>query len=126
MWSGTAARTFRSRRGGTALDGVTVAGKTGSLSVNKPSYLGVSWFVAYAPADKPEVIVSVVLGNPELWYIKAHTAARILLEKAMASRAVALLPAASQYTFEGVGHSVAQEAPELVLRALKAFEAQVR
>ena len=86
--SGTAARTFRSRRGG-LLDGVAVAGKTGSLSVNKPSYLGVSWFVAYAPADKPEYIVSVVLGNPELWYIKAHTAARILLETALASRAVA-------------------------------------
>ena len=93
--SGTAARTFRSRRGGTALDGVAVAGKTGSLSVDKPSYLGVSWFVAYAPADKPEFIVSVVLGNPELWYIKAHTAARILLEKAMASRAVATAGKAS-------------------------------
>ena len=93
--SGTAARTFRSRRGGTALDGVAVAGKTGSLSVDKPSYLGVSWFVAYAPADKPEFIVSVVLVNPELWYIKAHTAARILLEKAMASRAVATAGKAS-------------------------------
>lgn len=85
--TGTAARTFRSRRG--PLDGIAVAGKTGSLSVNKPSYLGVSWFVAYAPADKPEYIVSVVLGNPELWYIKAHTAARILLETALTSRAVA-------------------------------------
>jgi penicillin-binding protein A len=87
--SGTAARTFRTRRGSGPLDGIAVAGKTGSLSVDKPRYLGVSWFVAYAPADKPEYIVSVVLGNPELWYIKAHTAARILLEKAMASRAVA-------------------------------------
>jgi pimeloyl-ACP methyl ester carboxylesterase len=27
-------------------------------------------------------------------------------------------------TFDGIGHSVAQEAPELVLQALKAFEAQ--
>ncbi|HEU5058328.1 MAG TPA: penicillin-binding transpeptidase domain-containing protein, partial [Kofleriaceae bacterium] len=51
--SGTAARTFRTRRGGGPLDGVAVAGKTGSLSVDKPRYLGVSWFVAYAPADKP-------------------------------------------------------------------------
>lgn len=87
--SGTASRVFRTRRAGTPLDGIEVAGKTGSLSVDKPRYLGVSWFVAYAPADKPEVIVSVVLGNPELWYIKAHTAARILIEKALASRAVA-------------------------------------
>jgi len=45
--------------------------------------------------------------------------------KEMASRAIALLPAASQWTFDGAGHSVAQEAPELVLQALRAFEAQV-
>lgn len=87
--SGTAARVFRSRRAGTPLDGIEVAGKTGSLSIDKPSYLGISWFVAYAPADKPEVIVSVVLGNAELWWLKAHTAARMVLEKALASHAVA-------------------------------------
>ena len=45
--------------------------------------------------------------------------------KEMASRATALLPAASQWTFEGAGHSVAQEAPERVLDALKAFQTQV-
>ncbi|MBN8986871.1 MAG: alpha/beta hydrolase [Rhizobiales bacterium] len=44
--------------------------------------------------------------------------------KEMASRAVALLPAASQWHFEGVGHTVAQEAPERVLRALTAFAAE--
>ena len=42
--------------------------------------------------------------------------------KEMSSRAVALIPAASQWTFDGVGHCVAQEAPALVLEALKAFE----
>jgi pimeloyl-ACP methyl ester carboxylesterase len=42
--------------------------------------------------------------------------------KEMASRAVALIPAASQWTFEGVGHCVAQEAPTLLLQALEAFE----
>jgi pimeloyl-ACP methyl ester carboxylesterase len=40
-----------------------------------------------------------------------------------AHRAIALLPAASQWRFEGVGHCVAQEAPALLLQALKAFEA---
>jgi pimeloyl-ACP methyl ester carboxylesterase len=44
--------------------------------------------------------------------------------KEMAARAVAMIPAASQWTFDGVGHCVAQEAPELLLRALVAFEAQ--
>jgi pimeloyl-ACP methyl ester carboxylesterase len=42
--------------------------------------------------------------------------------KEMSSRAVALIPAARQWTFDGVGHCVAQEAPALVLEALKAFE----
>jgi pimeloyl-ACP methyl ester carboxylesterase len=39
----------------------------------------------------------------------------------MAARAVALMPAASQRRFEGVGHCVAQEAPTLLLQALEAF-----
>lgn len=87
--SGTAARVFRNRRAGSPLDGIEVAGKTGSLSIDKPSYLGISWFVAYAPADHPKVVVAVVLGNAELWWLKAHTAARVVLEKALASQAVA-------------------------------------
>ena len=44
--------------------------------------------------------------------------------KEMAARAVALIPAASRWTFDGVGHCVAQEAPELLLQALAAFETQ--
>ncbi len=44
--------------------------------------------------------------------------------KEMAARAVALIPEVSQWTFEGVGHCVAQEAPGLVLEALAAFEAR--
>ena len=84
--NGTGARAFRGRKPGTPLHGITVAGKTGSLSQVKPSYLGFSWFVAYAPADRPELVVSVLLGNPEKWWIKAHTAARMLMEKALAPR----------------------------------------
>jgi pimeloyl-ACP methyl ester carboxylesterase len=42
--------------------------------------------------------------------------------KEMASRAARLMPAASRWTFEGVGHCVAQEAPVLLLQALVAFE----
>ena len=39
----------------------------------------------------------------------------------MAARAVALIPAASQWSFDGVGHCVAQEDPKLLLQALLAF-----
>ncbi|MGH6641910.1 MAG: alpha/beta fold hydrolase [Bradyrhizobium sp.] len=71
-------------------------------------------------------------GNPFGWLSEIKCPVRVAttekswsIYKEMASRAVALLPAASQWTFDGVGHSVAQEAPALVLRALRAFEAQV-
>jgi pimeloyl-ACP methyl ester carboxylesterase len=68
-------------------------------------------------------------GNPFIWLsgircpVRVATAERSWpIYKEMSSRAVALIPAASQWTFDGVGHCVAQEAPALVLEALKAFE----
>ena len=71
-------------------------------------------------------------GNPFAWLSEIECPVRVAVTeqswsiyKQMASRAVALLPAASQWNFEGVGHSVAQEAPERVLDALKAFQTQV-
>lgn len=44
--------------------------------------------------------------------------------KEMAARAVALIPGVSQWTFDAVGHCVAQEAPDLLLQALATFEAR--
>jgi pimeloyl-ACP methyl ester carboxylesterase len=44
--------------------------------------------------------------------------------KEMAARAVSLIPNASQWKFDGTGHCVAQEAPELLLQALEVFENQ--
>jgi pimeloyl-ACP methyl ester carboxylesterase len=79
-----------------------------------------------------QVYVGDTRGNPFAWLTEIECPVRVAVTaqswsiyKEMASRAVALLPAASQWTFDGVSHSVAQEAPELVLRALRAFEAQV-
>ena len=81
--SGTARKGFRDRKGRRFLDGAAVAGKTGSLSVSTPSYRGYSWFVGFAPADNPRVVISVLLANPETWTLKAHTAARMILESAL-------------------------------------------
>jgi pimeloyl-ACP methyl ester carboxylesterase len=39
----------------------------------------------------------------------------------MAARAAALMPHASRWTFDGVGHCVAQEAPAQLLDALRVF-----
>jgi pimeloyl-ACP methyl ester carboxylesterase len=69
-------------------------------------------------------------GNPFAWLSEIRCPVLITtaadswaIYKEMASRATALLPAASRHSFEGVGHCVAQEAPALLLQALKAFEA---
>jgi pimeloyl-ACP methyl ester carboxylesterase len=69
-------------------------------------------------------------GNPFGWLSEIGCPVRIAtagdswpVYKEMASRAITLLPAASRWSFEGVGHCVAQEAPGLLLEALKAFEA---
>ena len=82
--TGTApAGAFHDRKGKRFLGGVPVAGKTGSLSVQTPRYRGYSWFVGFAPADQPEVVIAVLLANPEKWRLQAHTAARMILEAAL-------------------------------------------
>jgi peptidoglycan glycosyltransferase len=81
--SGTAYKGFHDRRGRPFLGGAKVAGKTGSLSVTSPAYRSYSWFVGFVPADDPQIVISVLLANPEKWHLKAHTAARMILEKAL-------------------------------------------
>jgi len=72
---GSAAKSFGRR--------YSVAGKTGTLATNEPFYMEHSWFVGYAPVDKPEIIVSVLLGNPENWHLRGHEAARKLIDRAI-------------------------------------------
>ncbi len=69
-------------------------------------------------------------GNPFAWLSEIGCPVRIAtaekswpIYKIMASRAAALIPHASRWTFDGVDHCVAQEDPKLLLEALKAFEA---
>lgn len=77
---GTAKKAFRDGRGRPYMKDTTIAGKTGSLSRTSPDYLGYSWFVGFAPVEEPEVVISVLLGNPAKWHLKAHTAARLVLD----------------------------------------------
>jgi len=76
---GTARLAFYTRRGQSYLPWGRVAGKTGSLTRPEP-YVDYSWFVGFAPADKPEIAFAVLLGNPKRWRIKAASMARILLQ----------------------------------------------
>jgi cell division protein FtsI/penicillin-binding protein 2 len=59
-----------------------VAGKTGTLTRKKPFHMEHSWFVGFAPAEKPELVVSVLFGNPEDWHLRGHEAARRLIDHA--------------------------------------------
>ena len=72
-------------------------------------------------------------GNPFGWLSAIECPVRVAtagkswpIYKEMADRAVALIPDASRWTFEGVGHCVAQEAPGMVIEALAAFESVQR
>ncbi len=72
-------------------------------------------------------------GNPFPWLSDITCPVRIAtaeqswpVYKEMAARAAALIPHASRWTFDGVGHCVAQEAPGPLLTALRAFDAQAR
>jgi cell division protein FtsI/penicillin-binding protein 2 len=73
---GSAAKSFGRRA-------VEVAGKTGTLARTEPFYMEHSWFVGYAPADHPQIVVSVLLGNPENWHLRGQEAARILIDHAV-------------------------------------------
>jgi cell division protein FtsI/penicillin-binding protein 2 len=78
---GTAARAFHAHD--ELPGGVKVAGKTGTLATTDPYYLEYSWFVGYAPADRPKMSIAVVLGNAESWWMKGHQAARLVLAAAL-------------------------------------------
>lgn len=76
---GSAAKAFRSRDNSLPRD-LKVAGKTGTLSRSEPFPMEYSWFVGFAPADAPQLAVSVVVGNTDDWWLKGHTVARELFE----------------------------------------------
>ncbi len=76
---GTARLGFHDKHSGRKLlPGIAVAGKTGSLNRKDP-FLSYSWFVGYAPAERPEVAFAVLLGNGPNWRWKAHQVAAELL-----------------------------------------------
>jgi len=60
-----------------SLVGIPVAGKTGSLSGGDAEhYRHHSWFVGFAPADKPEVAVAALAVNGLKWKVKGPVMAR--------------------------------------------------
>jgi cell division protein FtsI/penicillin-binding protein 2 len=83
---GTCARAFRRPDGSRALGSIPVAAKTGTLvgaipqaGKGAPARM-FSWFASFAPADRPEIAVAVLLSNGLRWRTKANVVGRELLE----------------------------------------------
>jgi penicillin-binding protein A len=86
--SGSAFKSFHDARGKPYLPGVRVAGKTGTLTREEANRF-YTWFIGFAPADKPEVAIAVLVVNTPNWKIKAPMLAREVLRAYFANRGVA-------------------------------------
>lgn len=71
---GTSRRTFHDTRGRPLCPGIEVAGKTGTLSQEKP-YRGYTWWVGFAPVKEPKIALAVLVVNEPNWRIKASQVA---------------------------------------------------
>ncbi len=83
-----------------SLRGIDVGGKTGSLSAPEGEmFRHVSWFVGFAPADRPQVAVAALAINGWKWKVKAPALARdalgIYFDKSGARTALDVSPPAS-------------------------------
>ncbi len=76
---GTSFKSFHDRAGRSLLPDIRIAGKTGTLAETKKNGRLVTWWVGYAPADAPEVALSVLAANRHSWRVKATTIASQML-----------------------------------------------
>ena len=77
--NGTSYKSFHDRNGKSYLPDIRVAGKTGTLT--KPVAEGpfYTWWVGFAPSNKPEVALSVLVANRPKWRVKATNIASDML-----------------------------------------------
>jgi cell division protein FtsI/penicillin-binding protein 2 len=73
--NGSAYKSFHDVRGRAYLPGIPIAGKTGTLTRHKENR-HYTWFVGFAPADKPEIALATLVVNTPTWRIKAPELAR--------------------------------------------------
>jgi cell division protein FtsI/penicillin-binding protein 2 len=83
--SGSAYKAFRSERGAPFLPHIAVAGKTGTLARHEEER-HYTWFVGFAPADRPEVAIATLVVNTPTWRIKGPQLAREVLRAYFAAR----------------------------------------
>ncbi len=82
---GTAFHSFHDPSGRSFLDGVTVGGKTGTLTGAEP-YRAYTWFVGNAEGAGRRLSIAVMVANGPLWRVKAPTVARQVLQIALRGR----------------------------------------
>jgi peptidoglycan glycosyltransferase len=85
---GSAYKAFHDKAGRSYLPDISVAGKTGTLTKYETNRF-YTWFVGYAPADKPEVAVAALVVNTPLWQIKGPDLARDTLRAYFAKKGAA-------------------------------------
>ena len=73
--NGSAYKSFHDRRGRPFLPNIRVAGKTGTLTRHKKNR-HYTWFVGFAPAEKPEIALAALVVNTPTWRIKGPDLAR--------------------------------------------------
>ncbi len=83
---GTASGAFHDDAGRAYLEGVTVGGKTGTLTAASP-YRAYTWFVGNAETAGRRLSIAVMVANGPLWRVKASTVARQVLQIALRGRA---------------------------------------
>jgi peptidoglycan glycosyltransferase len=83
--SGSAYKAFHLANGSAYLPQIRIAGKTGTLTRHEDDR-HFTWFVGFAPADKPEVAVAALVVNTPEWHIKGPQLGRDVLRAYFAQR----------------------------------------
>lgn len=83
--NGSAYKSFHDKRGKAYLPDIAVAGKTGTLIRQKDARF-YTWFVGFAPADKPEVAIATLVVNTPTWRVKGPEVARNVLRAYFAKK----------------------------------------
>lgn len=86
--SGSGYKAFRTPRGTPYLPHIAVAGKTGTLARHEDERY-YTWFVGFAPAERPEVAIATLVVNGPAWRIKGPQLAREVLRAYFADRGAA-------------------------------------
>lgn len=85
--NGSAYSQFHDKAGRPYLPGISIAGKTGTLTREKQGRF-YTWFVGYAPANQPEIAIASLAVNTPTWQIKAPALAREVLRSYFSKRGV--------------------------------------